>query len=97
MAVVAETSHDAAERSRTGVEDRPACVVLEPDDRLLLPWLELALDEHVADKSRVAGDGVQREDGRAGLLMARLVAIKATEELIATADREHNGAVRNGF
>src|SRR5436190_16733124 len=92
-AVVAEPGHDAAERLGALVEDRPAGVVLEARERLPPAGLQLALEEHVPDHAPRACDRVEREQADARLLCAALVAVEATEQLIATADGEEGGAV----
>ena len=55
--------------------------------------LELALEENVPDHPRGVGrDRVERKQADAGLLFAPLVAVEATEQLVAAADGEEGGA-----
>ena len=86
LAVVPEPGDDAAERLRAGVEDRPAGMVLEPRQRPTPARLELALDQHVADHPARPRDRVERQKPDAGLLLAALVAVEATQELVSAAD-----------
>ncbi len=92
LAVVSEPGHDPAERVRAVVEDRPAGMVLEPDDGLPLAGLELALDQHVSDQPPVSGDRVNGEHPGARLLRARPVAIEPPQQLVAAADGKHDRA-----
>ena len=93
--VVSEAGHDPAQRQRAFVEDRPAGVVLEADDRPAVAGVELALDQHVADETPVTGHCVQWKDTGAGLLAPRTVTVVAAEQLVATADGERYGATGN--
>src|SRR5207244_8914667 len=58
----------------------------------LVAGLELALEEDVADHPPVSGDGLEREDARAGHVLSVEAAVAAPQELVAAADREHSGS-----
>src|SRR5439155_7675955 len=87
-AVVPEPRHDSPERGRTGIEPRPARVVLESGERLPVARIELALEQDVADHAAVAGDGLEREQADARHVLAMEAAIAAPEELVAAAHGE---------
>src|SRR5437763_12375766 len=53
---------------------------------------EPALEEDVADHPPLAGDGLERENARAGHVLAVEAAIAPAEELVAAAYREHGVA-----
>src|SRR5262249_43233314 len=91
LAVVAEPGDDATERPRTGVELRAAGVVLEPRERAHGAGLELALEQHVADHARVAGDRLAREEADAGQVLAVEAWVRAPQQRVAAADREQRG------
>ena len=92
LAVVAEAGDDAAERLRTGVELRPAGVVLEARERPARARLELGLEQHVADHPPLAGDRLERQQADARHVLAVEAAIAAPEQLVAAADREERRA-----
>jgi hypothetical protein len=72
-------------------------VVLEAGQRAPHPRLELALEQDVADHPSLAGDRVQGQKARAWQLVAALVAVEASEKLVAAADRESRRAVPDGL
>ena len=97
LAVVAVARHDAAERLGAGIEPSPARVVLEAGERVPHARLELALEEHVSDHSRVARHGLEREEADARHVLAVEAAVAAPEQLVAAADREERGAAGRGL
>src|SRR5919109_2589097 len=70
-------------------------MVLEAGESAPLAGLELAFEQHVADHPSFARDGVQREQPRAGELVAALVAVKSPEQLVAAADCKSRRAARH--
>jgi hypothetical protein len=92
LAVVAEAGKDPTERLGTRVEEGPAGVVLEARQRVPLPGLELALEQYVADHPLGSRDRVQREQADPRELGSSQVAVRASEQLVAAADREHRGS-----
>src|SRR5262249_56889334 len=63
--VVAEAGQHAAERLGAGIETCSSGMVLEAGERPLLPGLELALDQDVADHPPLACDGLEGEEADA--------------------------------
>src|SRR2546425_5655222 len=92
LSVVAEPGHDAAQRLGAGVEDRPPGVVLEAGERPLRAGLELAFEQDVADHPPGPGNGVEWQQADSGLLLAALVAVEASQQLIPTAHGEKGRA-----
>src|SRR5205085_8092243 len=70
LAVVAEARDDAAERLGARVQVRPAGVVLEARECPFVARLTLALQQPVAGHPAVARDRLEREDARAGHVLA---------------------------
>src|SRR5437763_10167926 len=66
LAVVPEAGDDAAERLGAGVELCAARMILEAGD----PPDDVALEEHVADHPRLAGDRLERQQSHAGHVLA---------------------------
>ena len=97
LAVVPEAGDDAPERLRARIEPRPAGVVLEAGDRPSLTRDELALEQDVADHPLLAGEGLVREEADARHRVAVAAQVAAPEQLVAAADREQRGAVRDGL
>src|SRR5206468_13037470 len=81
FAIVAEAGDDAAERLRAGVEPRPSGVVLEPGERADDTWLELALEQDVADHPPGPGHRLQGEQADAGQVFAQQVAVGTSQQL----------------
>ena len=55
-------------------------------------WLELALEQHVADHPAVAGDRLERQEPDTRHVLAVEAAVSAAEQLVAAAHREERGA-----
>ena len=79
--------------STPGAQVGAAAVVLEAGDLQRRPVAEVGLDRDVADQPRPGvADGLEVDEAEAlDPLLAELVAV--AEQLIAAADREHDGAV----
>jgi hypothetical protein len=92
LAVVPEARDDTPERIRAWIEPGSADVVLEAGERASDSGLELALEQHVADHASVPRNGVEREYSDAGQLCPVEVSVRAPEQLVAAADREHRGS-----
>ena len=67
-------------------------MVLETGERPTDARLELAIEQHVTDHARLPGDRVEREHADARQVVAVEVAVRAAEQLVAAADREHRRA-----
>src|SRR6185437_10892658 len=93
FAVVAEAGDDTPEWIRSRIEPGSADVVLEAGKRTSDPGLELALEQHVADHASFPRDCVERQQSDAGQLGPVEVSIRAPEQLVAAADREHRGSI----
>src|SRR5512133_3807102 len=91
-AVVAEPGHHAAEWLSACVEVCPSRMVLESGQCPTDARLELALQQDVTDHACIPGDGVEREHADPRQLGTVEVAVRAAEELVPTADREHGRA-----
>ena len=96
-AVVAESGHDAAQWLSARVEMRPSCVVFESGQCPTDARIELALQQDITDHACVPGDGVEREHADPRQLGAVEVAVRAAEELIPAANREHGCALGDRF
>jgi hypothetical protein len=92
-AVVAEPGHDAAERLGACIEVRPSSVVLESGQCPRNAWVELAFQQDVTDHACVPGDRVERKEADPRQLGTVKVAVRAAEELIPAANREHGSTL----
>ena len=72
-------------------------MVLEAGDRPPLAGDELALEQDVADHPLLPGEGLVREEADARHRVAVAAQVATAEQLIAAADREQRGAVRDGL
>ena len=90
--VVAEPVLDSSERLGTGVEQRPARVVLEARQRPSNVGIELALEEDVTDHPRLACDRLVGEERRARHERPVATPVAASEELVSTTHREQGDA-----
>src|SRR6476646_301531 len=97
LSVVAEPGHDASEGLGAWIENRPPGVILEAGKGSFRPGLKLAFEQDVADHATRPGNGVEWQQPDSGLLSAALIAIEASQQLIATAHREKGGAAREGI
>ncbi len=88
LAIVAEAMDDPAEWLGRLVEFGAASVVFEAGDRQWLTIRERALEQHVADQTRRSSRGGEGEDAGSRQDLPAHVAVRASEKLIATADRE---------
>ncbi len=93
LAVVAAAVRDAPERRDAGAEARAPGVVLEADEALGAAAGQVAVDDHVADRARVAGERLEVDEARARDLVALVAAVAVAEQLVAAADGEQRRAV----
>src|SRR5580765_6611585 len=93
LAVVAEAGDDTPEWIRAWIEPGSTDMVLEAGKRAFDPGLELALEQHVADHASFPRDRVEREQSDAGQLGPVEVSIRAPQQLVTAAHREHRGSI----
>src|SRR5690348_379850 len=93
FAIVSEPGDDATERRHARVEMRAAGMVLKARETRPHAWLELALEEYVADHPFLARDRLQRKEADPGQLDTSEVSIRTAEELVAAAHREYGRTV----
>lgn len=96
LSVVPEPVEHPSERLGTWIETGLPGVVLESRDRPALTRLELTLEEHVADHSRGARDGLMGEEADARHQRTVTPSISTAEELISTTHGEQRGALVDG-